>query len=135
MKKLFTVILILPLLFFCGFFKKEKRPFLVLSSGAITTQTTYRIERNFASGQRINYALIAPSGFKKSGVRLQLSKQDDKTTNWGFSIVKTQDLYLVKGETSYRNYIYLKNPGRYILQFFYLSNKDYPFAHIEFRVQ
>ena len=120
---------------FCGFLKKEKKPFLVLSSGAITTQTTYRIERNFASGQRINYALIAPNGFKKSGVRLQLSKQDDKTTNWGFSIVKTQDLYLVQGETAYRDYIYLKNPGRYILQFFYLSNKDYPFAHIEFKVQ
>ena len=135
MKKILIILLILPLFLLCGFLKREHKPYLVLSSGAINTQQTQRIERNFVSGQRINYALIAPSGFKKSGVRLQLSKQDDKTTNWGFSIVKTQDLYLTKGETSYRNYIYLKNSGKYILQFFYLSNKDYPFAHIEFRVQ
>ena len=74
MKKIFTVILILPLLLFCGFLKKEKKPFLVLSSGAITTQTTYRIERNFASGQRINYALIAPSGFKKIGCKIATFK-------------------------------------------------------------
>ncbi len=136
MKKVLTILLILPLLLFCGFtFKKKAKPYIVLSSGSITTQTTSRIERIFASGQRINYALIAPDGFKKSGVRLQISKQDNKTTNWGFSIVKTQDLYLTTGETSYRSYIYLKNSGNYTLQFFYLSNKDYPFAHIEFMVQ
>ena len=105
MKKLLIILLILPLFLLCGFFKREQKPYLVLSSGSINTQQTQRIERNFASGQRINYALIAPSGFKKYGVRLQLSKQDDKTTNWGFSIVKTQDLYLIKGETSYREII------------------------------
>lgn len=135
MKKIFTVILILPLLLFCGFLKKEKKPFLVLSSGAITTQTTYRIERNFVSGQRINYALIAPSGFKKSGVRLQLSKQDDKTTNWGFSIEKSEEIFVPKSEQFYRSYFVPTSSGKYIIQFFYLNNKRYPFIHKEFFVQ
>lgn len=136
MKKFITIVLIIPLILLCGFsFKKKEKPYIVLSSGSITNQTTHRIERIFASGQRINYALIAPDGFKKPGVRLQISKQDNKTTNWGFSIIKTQDLYLTTGENAYRSYIYLQNPGNYILQFFYLSNKDYPFAHKEFVVQ
>lgn len=136
MKKFLTILLILPLLLLFGLgFKKSTKPYIVLSSGSITTQTTQRIERIFAAGQRINYALIAPDGFKKPGVRLQISKQDNKTTNWGFSIVKTQDLYLTTGENAYRSYIYLQNPGNYILQFFYLSNKNYPFAHKEFVVQ
>ena len=84
---------------------------------------------------RINYALIAPDGFKKPGVRLQISKQDDKTSNWGFSIIQTRDFYLDLSQKAYRDYIYIQRPGRYYIQFFYLSNKDYPFARSEFWVQ
>ena len=135
MKKFLIILLILPLLFFCGFFKRAQKPYLIVSSGTINTEITQRIERIFLTGQRVNYALIAPDGFKKSDIRLQVSKQDNKTTNWGFSIVETKDLYLPKGEQSYRNYIYPRTSGKYILQFFYLDNKDYPFAHIEFTVQ
>ena len=71
MKKIITILLILPLILFCGFFKKENKPYIILSSGTINSEYTKRIERNFNVGQRINYALIAPDGFKKSGVRLQ----------------------------------------------------------------
>lgn len=134
MKKILTVLIILPLIMFCGFFKKEEKPFILLSSGSINSEYTKKIERNFNIGQRINYALIAPSGFKKSGVRMQISKQDNKTTNWGFSVIQSNDLYLNKGEVRYQDYIVLRTAGKYTLQFFYLSNKDYPFAHTEFRV-
>ncbi len=134
MKKIVVILLILPLIFFCSFKKKEK-PYIVLSSGVVSNQNTQRIERIFQTRQKIYYALIAPDGFKTPGVRLQISKQDEKTSNWGFSIIQTRDLYLDTAQTAYRNYIYIQRPGNYILQFFYLNNKDYPFAHKEFIVQ
>jgi len=134
MKKLIVALLILPLLLFCSFKKKEK-PYVVLSSGTISIENTQRIERIFLQKQRINYALIAPDGFKYAGVRVQISKQDDKTSNWGFSIVQSNDLYLDLSQKTYRDYIYIQQPGHYILQFFYLNNKNYPFVHKEFLVQ
>lgn len=134
MKKIYVILLIFPLFFFCSF-KMKAKPYVVLSSGTISLENTQRIERVFVSGQRINYALIAPDGFKKPGVRLQISKQNDKTSNWGFSIIQSYDFYLDLSQKAYRDYIYVRNPGRYAIQFFYLSNKDYPFARKEFLVQ
>ena len=84
---------------------------------------------------RIYYALYAPGGFKQPGIRLQISKQDDKTSNWGFSIINSRDIYLDTAQKVYRDYIYIQQKGHYIIQFFYLNNKDYPFAHREFRVE
>lgn len=117
----------------CSGFKKEK-PYLILSSGTINQDNTQRIERSFASMSRINYALILPKGLKYSGVRLQISSQDEKTSNWGYSLHQTKDLYLDTSLKIYRDYIVVQKPGRYILQFFYLNKKTYPFAHIEFMV-
>ncbi|MCD7740304.1 MAG: hypothetical protein LUH11_03035 [Candidatus Gastranaerophilales bacterium] len=134
MKKIIIIILILPLFLFCSFKKKEK-PYIILSSGSISLEYVKRIERGFSANQRINYALVAPDGFKTPGIRLQISKQDEKTSNWGFSIIQSRDLYLDLAQNIYRDYIYIQRPGRYILQFFYLNNKDYPFAHKEFLVQ
>lgn len=134
MKKLIIAILILPLLLFCSFKKKEK-PYVILSSGTISSEYTQRIERVFLTRQRIYYALVVPDGFKNAGVRLQISKQDEKTSNWGFTIVQSRDLYLDLSQTSHRDYIYIQQPGHYILQFFYLNNKNYPFVHREFMVQ
>ncbi len=134
MKKNISIILILCLTVFCGFTKKEK-PYILLSSGnnAIYGQTI-RNERYFETGQRIFYNLVIPHGVKYQGVRMQLSKQDDKTSNWGFSIILAKDLYLSQTETSYKDYLKINQKGHYILQFFYLNNKRYPFAHIEFMV-
>ena len=134
MKKIIIILSILPLLFLCSF-KIKAKPYVLLSSGTISTDATKRMERVFVAGQRINYALVAPDGFKKPGVRLQISKQDDKTSHWGFSIIQTRDFYLDLSQKAYRDYIYIQRPGRYYIQFFYLSNKDYPFARSEFWVQ
>lgn len=134
MKKILVIFLIFPILFLCGFRKKEK-PYVILSSGTISLENTQRIERIFPSCQRINFALIAPDGFKKPGVRLQVFKKEDKTANWGFSIIQSRDFYLDLSQKAYRDYIYIQKPGRYAVQFFYLSNKDYPFAYKEFLVQ
>ena len=117
----------------CGFKRKEK-PILILSNAPINQITLSRTERIFAAKQRIYYALIASDGFKYSGIRMQISKQDDKTSNWGFSIVNTDDIYIVKGDSEYRSYIVVQSPGRYIIQFFYSNNKRYPFIHREFTV-
>lgn len=107
-----------------------------MSAASINKENVKRIETVFGVSQRINYAIVAPDGLKYEGVRLQISKQDDKTSNWGFSIIQTKDLYLSKSKNSmYSDYIYITRPGRYILQFFYLNNKDYPFLHREFIVQ
>ncbi|MCD7779969.1 MAG: hypothetical protein LUH05_04780 [Candidatus Gastranaerophilales bacterium] len=134
MKKIVIILLIFPLIFLCSFKKKEK-PYIILSSGTISLENTRRIEREFLVQQRIYFAVVAPDGFKNPGVRLQISKQDEKTSNWGFTIIQSRDLYLDTAQKAYRDYIYLRRPGRYILQFFYLNNKDYPFAHKEFLVQ
>lgn len=133
MKKTIILLLIFPLLFFCGFKKKEK-PYVILSAAPVTQQSVNRAERVFSPGQRIYYSLLSENGFKYSGIRMQLSKQDGKTSNWGFSIIATNDIYVVKGDSEYRDYIILQMPGRYIIQFFYLNNKRYPFVHKEFMV-
>lgn len=133
MKRLFVVLLIVPILLLCGFKRKEK-PILLLSRAPVNQMTVNRIERTFSAKQRIYYALIAPDGFKYSGIRMQISKQDDKTSNWGFSIINTDDIYIVKGDNEYRSYIIVQSPGRYIIQFFYSNNKRYPFVHREFTV-
>lgn len=133
-KKILLVFLIVPLILFCGF-KKKERPFLILSAGTINAENVQRIERAFLVGQRVNYALVSPDGLKYSGVRMQLSTQNDKTTNYGFSLIETDDLYIDKYSKMYKDYFVPRKPGRYILQFFYLNKKNYPFAHIEFVVR
>lgn len=134
MKKFLVLFLICPLLFLCAF-KKRTNAYIMLSSANIpAVSENIRFERNFLAGQKINYAVVCPDGFKNSAVRLQVSKQDDKTSNWGFSIIQSKDLYVDKSQNFYKNYLYLYRPGKYILQFFYINNKDYPFAHTEFRV-
>jgi len=136
MKKLAAVLLIIPVLLCSGFiFKRKAKPIIILSSNIITKDTAQVIENTFAAGQRIYFALYAPDGFKKPGVRLQISKQADNVSNWGFSIISSRDIYLNTSEKVYRSHIYLRDGGHYILQFFYLDNKDYPFAHREFRVK
>ena len=133
MKKFWSILLIIPILLFCGF-KKKERPIIILSSNQITNASAQVIENHFNVQSRIYYALYAPDGFKQPGVRMQLSKQDDKTSNWGFSVISVNDIYLDMAQKVYRDYIYIQQPGHYIIQFFYLDNKDYPFAHREFRV-
>ena len=106
----------------------------MLSSASISSMTD-RQERYFSTGQIIHYALISPDGFKYDGVRMQVSKQDEKTSNWGFSIVNSRDFIVDRAQNQYIDSLRLTRPGHYILQFFYLNNKDYPFAHTEFMVQ
>lgn len=134
MKKLLLILLILPIVFLCGF-KKAEKPFVILSSGAITKETITRAERVFSVGQRVNYCLIAPDGVKYSGIRMQISTQDEKTSNWGFSIIESNDFYLPQSDMEYRSYFVPRKSGHYIIQFFYLNNKRYPFVHKEFLVR
>ncbi len=134
MKKFLYLILIMPLIFFCGFGWKEK-PYIIMSSGTVSKETINRLERVFIAGQRINYAIVAPDGFKYDAIRLQISKRDEKTSNWGFSIIQSRDIFIDKTADIYNDYILIQRPGRYIIQFFYLNNKDYPFIHREFLVQ
>ena len=132
-KKIILVLLIIPFILLCGF-KKAERPFLVLSGSEIHNVNMQRIERDFGAGQRIYYALVMPKGFKYSGVRLQVSSQSDKVSNWGFSLVESRDLYIDKYDQIHKDYIVARKAGRYVLQFFYLNKKNHPFAHIEFQV-
>lgn len=133
-KKLLSIFFLGLVILLCGFKFKEK-PYVILSAGTISSTTLQRIERVFFVGQRINYALVSPNGLKYSGVRMQLSTQSDKTTNYGYSIISTEDLFIDKYGKSYQNYFVPRKAGRYILQFFYLNKKNYPFAHVEFMVQ
>ncbi len=126
-----TSIMLIP---FLGL-KKYVKPYISLHTGTITEENINRTEKIFTSGQRINIGLIAPDGFKDYGIRLQLSKQDEKTSNWGFSLISSKDIYIDKTQNLYKDYIYIYRPGRYILQFFYINKKTYPFAHYEFSVQ
>ncbi|MBQ4078221.1 hypothetical protein IJD15_03475 [bacterium] len=133
-KKILSLVFIISMIFLCGF-KFKERPYVILSAGTISSTTLQRIERVFFVGQRINYAIVSPDGLKYSGVRMQLSTQSDKTTNYGYSIISTEDLFIDKYSKSYQNYFVPRKAGRYILQFFYLNKKNYPFAHVEFMVQ
>ena len=133
-KKLLSIVFLFLMVLLCGF-KFKERPYVILSAGTISSTTLQRIERVFFVGQRINYAIVSPDGLKYSGVRRQLSTQSDKTTNYGFSLLETEDLYIDKYSKMYKDYFVPKKTGKYILQFFYLNKKNYPFAHIEFVVR
>ena len=134
MKKISIIFLIFLTIFFCGFKNKEK-PYVLLSSSYANIESMKRIERVFSCGQRIYYTVVVPAGFKYSGMRMQISSQNEKTSNWGFSIIQSNDISIVKSDQIYRNYIVIQRPGKYIIQFFYLNNKRYPFIHKEFFVQ
>lgn len=133
MKKLLIFILIISSLLICGF-KKKTKPIVILSANKITSASANVIENNFNIKTKIYFSLYAKDGFKQPGVRVQISKQDEKVSNWGFSIIFSKDIYLDMAQNVYNDYIYIQQPGHYIIQFFYLNNKDYPFAHREFRV-
>ena len=134
MKKILLTLLILPL-FLCCAFKKEQKPYAVISSNPITKASIQRIEHTFMEKHRIYYTVVAPEGFKYSGIRVQLSKQDEKTSNWGFSIIQSEDIYVVKGDKEFKGYVLPPSKGHYILQCFYSNNKRYPFIHREFMVR
>ena len=134
MNKYVLILLIIPILFLTGFKHKEK-PYIILSSGTITEENIKYYERIFYTGQRINYAVVAPDYFKEDSVRIQLSTQNNKTSNWGYEIIETNDIFIDKAQKIYRNYIVPRKKGHYILQFFYIDNKRYPFAPVEFMVQ
>ena len=135
MKRLIVVLLVGLMCFFVCGFKKKAKPIIILSSNQITQENAATVENTFGAKTRIYYVLYSPNGFKYPGVRMQISKQDDKTSNWGFKIIESRDISLDMAQNTYRNYLYIQMPGHYIIQFFYLNNKDYPFAHREFRVQ
>ena len=135
MKKILIILPVLFSLLFCGFGFAHKKPYAVLSSTRITDEFSDYKEIVFAQKQRIYFAVFAPEGFKYSGIRIQLSKQDEKTANWGFSIVNTEDIYVTKGNNEFRNYVVAPTSGHYILQCFYLNNTRYPFIHREFWVR
>lgn len=78
--------------------------------------------------------MIVPEGFKYSGIRMQISSKDEKTSNWGYTIRQTNDFYVNLSDNVYSNYFVLQRPGYYIIQFFYINNKRYPFIHKEFMV-
>ncbi len=134
MKKLIPVVILISLLFSFGF-KREEKPYVILSSAPTAKENINRVERVFNAGQRIYYCLVIPSGAKYSGIRMQLSNQSDKTTNWGFSIIQSRDFYMEKSDRIYKSYFYAQKNGHYIIQFFYLNKKNYPFVHKEFMVQ
>lgn len=134
MKKLILVILILPLILLCGFSKKDK-PTVILSSSPISGENLNRAERVFTTGQKIYYALIIPDGAKYAGIRMQISSQNEKTSNWGYSIRQTKDIYLPKSNQAYWDYFVIRVSGNYAIQFFYLNKKIYPFVHKEFLVK
>ena len=119
----------------CGFKRAQKAYILTSNSAVITTDAKPTITGFYSTQQRIYYALVSPDGFKYPGIRLQISKQDDKTSNWGFSIIQSRDFTVDLAKNSYSDYVYIQKPGHYILQFFYLNKKNYPFAHTEFWVQ
>lgn len=134
MKKFLVIILLLCLFFTTGFKRKEK-PFVLLSSAYITNDTFKYFERNFFIGQKVYYAVVAPEYFKDNSVRVQVSFQNEKTSNWGYEIIETNDIFIDKAQKIYRNYVVPRKKGHYILQFFYIDNKRYPFAHVEFMVR
>lgn len=134
MKKIIIILLILPFMLCCAF-KREQKPYAVISANPITVSSIKRIEHSFMEKRRVYYVVYAPEGFKYSGIRVQLSKQDDKTSNWGFSIVHAEDIYVEKGNNEFRGYVLPPAKGHYILQCFYSNNKRYPFIHKEFMVQ
>ncbi len=134
MKYIVVLFLIIQVIL-CTSFARKESPFVILSSGTISVENIKYRERVFSVGQRVNYAIVAPDRFKDSAFRMQLSTQNEKTTNWGFEIIETNDIYTDKTQTVYRDYVVPRKTGHYILQFFYASNRRYPFAHVEFMVR
>ncbi|MBQ9246872.1 hypothetical protein IJ182_11475 [bacterium] len=135
MKKIILILLIVPLLLFCGF-KRAQKAYILTADTDIANLNNSPVSTGFYSvRQRINYVLVSPEGFKYPGIRMQISKQDEKTSNWGFSIIQSRDFTVDMAKNSYKDYVYIQKPGHYILQFFYLNKKSYPFAHTEFWVQ
>lgn len=136
MKKIALLFIITAAIILTGtvsFSKENTKPYIILSSVKVNMpEENIRLERNFSVGKRIFYTVVIPKGIKDKGIRMQISKQDEKTSNWGFSIIMSKDFYPDRALNYFEDYFVLRQKGHYILQFFYLDNKRYPFAHTEF---
>lgn len=134
MKYFLSIVIIFLSIISCGFsFSHKEKPYVYLSSDSMVYQGNQpRIERRFNAGQRIYYTLVAPDGFKDAGVRFKIVKHDEKTSNWGYSILSVKDIYLDLGKTSYRDYFVLGQKGHYVVEFYYAKSLNYPFARNEF---
>lgn len=134
MKYLLSIIILFSVIFTCGFsLSKKQKPYVYISSAPVVyNEGQARIERRFNAGQRVYYTLVAPDGFKDAGVRFKIVKHEEKTSNWGYSVLRAKDIYLDLSKSIYCDYFVIAQKGHYVVEFYYARDLKYPFARNEF---
>ena len=130
-------VLIIFVLLFCTLTTgcDKEKPFVVLNSQAINSKTIYNPIYNYTPHQKINYVVVKQQGFTDSVLRIQILKQDDKVSNWGFSLAGSDNICVDKGAKFYIGYIAAPPmPGRYCIRFFELNDLDNEIARASFWV-
>ena len=133
MKKVFSritfiLILLCSVVFLCGCNEeKVKKPYLLFNSQPINQKTVYSAQKVFSPGQTIHYVLIMPKGFKNEYLRMQIAKRADNVPNGGISIYMSENLYVDKNKQFYIDKFVIREPGYFIVRFFYGSNTEKPF--------
>lgn len=133
MKKFCWILLFLSTVFLCGC--KKDQPLLLFNDQPITKQTVNSPTRNFVFGQRVNYLLIVPKGFKRDYIRVQLVKKEEKTQHWGYKIYQSRDYHVDTTKNYFIDYVVPGEKGYYFVQVFSFDNFDIPIARNDFWVK
>lgn len=133
-------ILILGLIFLlclnCGFKKKNKlKPYVLFGKDTISQSSLTNIEKFFSVGQKINFLVYNPDGFKSNLVRIQILKKDEKVEQWGISIVHARDIQIDTSKPYFTNTIVLWQEGYYIFRVFSHDNMKKPFVETDFWIK
>lgn len=111
------------------------KPMLFFNEQTITPETVNYPQRVFRTGERINYLVLNPKGFKNDYIRVQIVKKEEKTPHWGYTVYWAKDYHIDTSDNYYINYIVLNEPGYYFMQVFSFDNFDKPIIRNDFWVK
>src|SRR5574344_1006032 len=129
MKKLFCSFVFCILIFCSGC---EQKTGILFDSEKITNNTIYKRESTFLTHQKINYVIIDMRQFKDEKIRVQLIKKYKNSAFWGYSRYYSKDIRIDKSKKYYIDYVVVNDPGYYVMQVFYYSDREKAFAKNDF---
>ena len=68
-------------------------------------------------------------------IRVQVYKQDDKVERFGYTIYQTKDFILDTNKNYFINDLIIGGKGHFIMQIFYLNDKNFPIVRGEFWIK
>jgi hypothetical protein len=131
-KMLILTIFFILLVFSSGCSKKQ--PYYVILSSNPITQSTFQTEKTFKVGEKINFAVLAPSGFQNPLVRIQIIKQNAITHYIGYTMEHARDIEIDTSKNFFIDSFYIYSAGGFYFRVFSHADFQKPLVQTDFSV-